>query len=59
MKSNLIKQKQAMKGKLTIVCIPFQGAREMEIVIHNIEESDVKSVLADQYKVKSHKFKAH
>lgn len=48
-----------MKGKLTMVCIPARGVREMEIVIHNIEESDVKSVLSEQYKVKSHKFKAH
>lgn len=48
-----------MKGKLTMVCIPARGAREMEIVIENIEESDVKNVLAEQYKVKSHKFKAH
>ena len=48
-----------MQGKLTMVCTPARGVREMEIVIHNIEESDVKYVLAEQYKVKSHKFKKH
>jgi len=48
-----------MKGKLTMVCIPARGVREMEIVIENIEQSDVKSVLSDQYEVKSHNFKAH
>ena len=48
-----------MKGKLTMVCIPARGLRAMEIVIHNIEKGDVKYVLAEQYKVKSHKFKKH
>ena len=48
-----------MKGKLTVICIPARGVRETEVVIHNIEESDVKYVLSELYKVKSHKFKKH
>ena len=48
-----------MQGKLTVICIPVKGVREMEIVIHNIEESDVKLTLSELYKVKSHKFKKH
>ena len=48
-----------MQGKLTMVCIPFQGAREMEIVIENIKQNNVAEMLAQQYKVKSHKFKKH
>ena len=48
-----------MKGKLTMVCIPARGLRAMEIVIDNIEEGDVKFVLVQQYKLKSHKFKKH
>jgi len=46
-----------MKGKLTMLCRPVKGAKISSIVIDGIKQDDVQSVLADQYEVKSHKFK--